>query len=57
MTLDIDGEDGDVVLEMPWAIAECSLGRDVGPDALDDPEMRLEIRGDDGGKVSIRLRR
>ncbi len=56
LKFDIKDRDGGGELEvvMPWAIAECMLGRDV---VLDKSarKIKVEVRGADGGKFEFKV--
>ena len=52
---DLDG--GEMELTMPWALAECLLGKGTDlEDALAAGDVFLRISGEDGGSFKVRLR-
>jgi hypothetical protein len=55
---DMDDKDGgELQLVMPWAMAECLLGKGTTlEDALAAGDIDLKIAGEDGGSFKIRLR-
>ena len=56
VTLDIRDldDDGRVEVVMPWAVAECLLGRTV---VVDDSmgKIKVKIKGENGGKFEFKI--
>ena len=54
LELDVRGTDGGLEVIMPWAVAECLLGRTTAlKGGLDD--VRVTLRGADGGSFEIHV--